>query len=201
MTDAIYTIGHSTHSILKLIELLRGQSITALCDVRSKPYSRLNPQFNREQLKEALQSAGIKYVFLGRELGARPIDKTCFQNGRVRYDLLAKTDLFKRGIERVKKGMGSYRVALMCAEKEPLHCHRTILISRKLFEDGVPIKHILSDGDCEEHAHAIDRLIAELGIPENDMFRPRDEVIREAYARQAEEIAYREETSSALVSS
>src|SRR6266446_5531061 len=130
MVDTVYTIGHSTHTIEKLIALLKDHGITALCDVRSQPYSRMNPQFNREPLKQALRDSGILYVFLGAELGARSEDKSCYRNGQVQYDLLARTDLFKRGIERVKDGAHRYRLALMCAEKEPLDCHRTILVSR-----------------------------------------------------------------------
>src|SRR5262249_13909677 len=173
-----------THTIEKLIALLKEQGVKALCDVRSRPYSRVNPQFNRESLKQALREAGIVYVFLGAELGARSEDKSCYRDGQVQYDLLARTDLYKRGIERVKEGAQRYRLALMCAEKEPLECHRTILVSRTLFEDGVPIKHILSDGTVEDHPHAIERLIAMLRIPGSDMFRTGDAVVRDAYARQ-----------------
>jgi uncharacterized protein (DUF488 family) len=195
MVDTIYTIGHSTHTIEKLIALLKDHGITALCDVRSQPYSRMNPQFNREPLKQALRESGILYVFLGAELGARSEDKSCYRNGQVQYDLLARTDLFKRGIERAKDGAHRYRLALMCAEKEPLDCHRTILVSRKLFEDGVPIKHILADGTIEDHARAIDRLAVMLRIPGSDMFRTSDAVVNEAYARRGNEIAYREQSS------
>ncbi|MBR0869647.1 DUF488 domain-containing protein [Bradyrhizobium tropiciagri] len=194
MVDAVYTIGHSTHPVEKLIALLKQHGITALCDVRSRPYSRMNPQFNRESLKNALREVGIAYVFLGAELGARSEDKNCYRDGQVQYDLLARTDLFRRGIERVKEGTKLYRLALMCAEKEPLDCHRTILVSRSLEEDGVPIKHILADGTSEDHTHAIERLVKMLGIPSNDMFRTYDVVVREAYARQANEIAYREQS-------
>jgi len=192
MSNAVYTVGHSTHTIERLVELLKSHSITAVCDVRSRPYSRMNPQFNREPLKRALQAADIKYVFLGKELGARSEDKNCYRNGQVQYDLLAQTDLFKQGIERVKEGARSYRVALMCAEKEPLECHRTILVSRKLFEDGFLIEHILGDGKLEGHEHVMQRLISKLKIPEDDMFRSHNALV-EAYARQSVEIAYREQ--------
>jgi uncharacterized protein (DUF488 family) len=195
MTEGIYTIGHSTHTIEKFIELLKSRSITAVCDVRSRPYSRMNPQFNREPLKQALRAANIKYVFLGKELGARSEDKSCYRNGQVQYDLLAQTDKFKQGIERVREGARFYRVALMCAEKEPLECHRAILVSRKLFEEDLPIKHILGDGRLEEHEHTLERLISKLKIPEGDMFRSHDATIDEAYMRQGIEIAYREQVA------
>jgi uncharacterized protein (DUF488 family) len=197
MTEAIYTIGHSTHSIGAFVALLEQHNITAVCDVRSRPYSRMNPQFNRESLKGSLRDAGIKYVFLGKELGARSEDKHCYRNGQVQYDLLAETALFKRGIDRVVEGARQYRIALMCAEKEPLDCHRTILVARKLSESGTSIKHILGNGEIEDHAHAIDRLIDRLRMPGADMFREHHVVIADAYARQGNEIAYREETVDA----
>src|SRR5258707_92198 len=128
MTDTIYTIGHSTHPIEQFVTLLKSVSITAVSDVRSRPYSRMNPQFNREPLKATLRAEGIKYVFLGKELGARSDDQSCYRNGQLQYDLLAGTELFRQGIERMKEGARSFRIALMCAEKEPLDCHRTILV-------------------------------------------------------------------------
>jgi len=195
MASPVYTIGHSTHSIEKLIELLLMHDISVVCDVRSKPYSRMNPQFNREDLKESLKHVGIKYLFLGEELGARSEDKSCYRNGQVQYDLLAQTKLFQDGIKRVKKGAKDYRIALMCAEKEPLDCHRTILVSRTLFDDGLTIKHILANGQVEDHAHAIDRLIARLRVPSADMFRSHDAAVADAYAQQGNEIAYREDTN------
>ena len=200
MPDAVYTIGHSTHSIERFIALLRQHSVTAVCDVRSRPYSRMNPQFNRESLVKDLREAGIKYVFLGEELGARSEDKSCYRNGQVQYDLLAKSALFRRGIDRIKDGTLKYIVALMCAEKEPLECHRTILVARRLFEEGFPVAHIHADGHVEEHSQAIERLIAMLRLPTADMFRSHDTVVSDAYEYQAEQIAYREKTSSESVS-
>jgi uncharacterized protein (DUF488 family) len=195
MIKTVYTIGHSTHSIETFIGLLKAHAITALCDVRSSPYSRMNPQFNRETLKQSLKEANIKYVFLGKELGARSQDKSCYRHGQVRYDLLAQTELFQQGIRRIEEGAQAYRLALMCAEKEPLDCHRTILVSRRLVDDGLAVKHILYDGKIEDHADAIERLICLLKVPTADMFRGHDAVIRTAYEQQANSIAYREETS------
>ena len=200
MSDAVYTIGHSTHSIVPFIALLRQHSVTALCDVRSRPYSRMNSQFNRELLKKDLRESGIKYVFLGEELGARSEDKSCYRNGQVQYSLLAKTALFRQGIDRIKDGAREYRLALMCAEKEPLECHRTILVARILFEEGVPVMHIHADGHVEEHSRAIDRLTTMLRVPSADMFRSHDVVVSDAYEYQAQKIAYREQTSSDPVS-
>jgi uncharacterized protein (DUF488 family) len=190
MADTVYTIGHSTHSITRFVELLRQHSVAAVCDVRSRPYSRTNPQFNRDDLKKALGEASIRYVFLGKELGARTDDQSCYCNGKVQYELLAKTDIFRKGIDRVQKGAREYRVALMCAEKEPLDCHRTILVARVLTERGMTVRHILANGSLEEHSHALKRLIGMLRIPSSDMFRSEETVIRDAYAKQGQQIAY-----------
>lgn len=192
--NTVFTIGHSTHSIEAFIALLKQHGITALADVRSAPYSRYNPHFNKDALEKALKAAGIKYVFLGRELGARSEDRSCYQNGRVRYPLLARTALFHQGIERVVSGSKDFRIALMCAEKEPLECHRTLLVSRALDEMGVPIQHILADGRLEAHRNAMLRLLDLVGLPREDLFRSTEELLAEAISRQEEKVAYVDET-------
>ena len=162
-----------------------------MADVRSTPYSRFNPQFRREKLQASLAAVGIQYVFLGEELGARSQDPACYDvDGRVSYALLAKTDLFRRGIARLKTGMAEHRISLMCAEREPLDCHRTILVARALEKAGVPVTHILQDGSLESHRHALERLAADLKIVGTDLFRSPDELLEEAYDKQGARIAY-----------
>jgi uncharacterized protein (DUF488 family) len=194
--QTLFTIGHSTHTQEYFIGLLTQHGITALCDVRSKPYSRVNPQFNREELKQSLAACGITYVFLGKELGARSEDPACYENGRVQYDRLARTDLFRQGLDRVQKGMQEYRLVLMCAEKEPLECHRTILVARRLDALGLDVQHIHANGELESHNDAVSRLARMLNLPEDDMFHSREELLAEAYERQGERIAF--ETSPAM---
>jgi len=185
MRHSIFTIGHSTHPQERFIALLRQHGVTALCDVRSKPYSRVNPQFNREELEKALLAHGIAYRFLGKELGARSDDPNCYEGGKVRYSRLAETGLFKLGIKRVLRGMkDDFRIALMCAEKEPLDCHRTILVARHLAALGVAIEHIHADGHIESHADALSRLARILNLAEEDMFHSREELLSDAYHRQ-----------------
>jgi len=193
MQDVVFTIGHSTQPLERFIALLKQHEITALADVRSKPYSRMNPQFNREALKEALRQNEIAYVFLGNELGARSADRSCYHQGKVQYPRLAETEPFRTGLERVQEGAKKHRIALMCAEKEPLECHRTILVSRQLDAVGVEVHHILGDGRLESHADAMSRLIRQLHLPEEDMFKSRGEILDEAYRLQGERIAYTEE--------
>lgn len=192
MAEQVYTIGHSTHTKEKLIQLLTMHGVTAVADIRSQPYSRRNPQFNRESLRGELKTAGISYVFLGRELGARSEDRTCYIDGQVQYDLLSRTALFQEGLTRIAQGVGSQRIALLCAEKDPLTCHRAILVCRHLEVRGITARHILEDGRLESHAAAITRLLAELDLPERDLFRSRDDLITEAYSRRGQQIAYSE---------
>jgi uncharacterized protein (DUF488 family) len=192
MGERLYTIGHSTHPNEKLIALLKQHGVTALADVRSRPYSRMNPQFNREEFKETLKRNGIAYVFLGKELGARSEDPTCYVQGKVSYARLAQTAAFREGLERIEEGMKGYRIALMCAEKDPLACHRTILVARHLRARGVEVDHILEDGTLESHDAAMARLLKQLKLPEDDMFRSKQELLEEAYRMQGERIAYEE---------
>lgn len=187
----IYTIGHSNHPIERLVALLQQHHIEALADVRSNPYSRFNPQFNREKLQVSLGAAGIRYVFLGEELGARSKDPTCYdENGRVSYTRLAATSLFRRGIQRLQTGMQQHRIAIMCAERDPLECHRTILVTRELERTGIPVTHILHDGSLESNHSAMTRLAADLKLASTDLFRTPDELIQEAYEQQGSRMGY-----------
>jgi uncharacterized protein (DUF488 family) len=194
MTHNIYTIGHSTQPVERFVSLLLRHGITAVADVRSAPYSRHNPQFNREELRTVLKEKGIKYVFLGKELGARSDDDCCYVDEKVQYSLLAKTPLFQSGIGRIIDGAESHKIALMCAEKDPLDCHRTILVARELVNIGCRLIHILVDGSLESHSEAISRLIERFGISKDDMFRSYDIAISEAYEKQADLIAYDRKT-------
>lgn len=190
MQQIVFTIGHSNHELDQFVDLLKLHDVEMVCDVRSHPYSRFNSQFNRETLEARLRAAGIAYLFLGPELGARTADPSCLDGGKVRYDRLAQTASFRRGIERVRQESQSRRIALMCAEKEPLDCHRTILVSRSLDALGLDVRHIHADGSLESHEQAIDRLLRRLDMPERDLFRSREEVIADAYAAQGARIAY-----------
>ena len=126
----VLTVGHSNHAPEAFLALLTRHGVTALADVRSAPWSRFNPQFNRKALSASLADNDIAYVWLGRELGGRPDDPACYEDGTVRYDLLAQTPLYREGIGRVLRGAAEHRLALMCADD----CHRTLLVSRSLEE-------------------------------------------------------------------
>lgn len=196
--DQVFTIGHSNYEFAQLLARLRLHDVTAVGDVRSQPYSRRHPQFSREPLEKALKEVGIQYVFLGRELGARSDDPTCYENGSVKYERLARTELFQSGLERVERGMETHRLALLCAEKEPLHCHRFALVSRELARRGIPVLHILEDGRAEPHELTVSRMLQSLHMAEADLFRSHDEIVVQAYQMHGDKIAYvREEDKEA----
>jgi len=186
----LYTIGHSTHSFDYFLRLLKMHEIEVVADVRSTPYSRYNPQFNREMLKEELKKNGIAYVFLGRELGPQSEKPSCYVNGKVQYSLVAQTELFKEGLGRLHKGMQSYRIALMCAEKDPVTCHRMILICKALRLEQIEIKHILEDGSLESLMESEKRLIELLKMPQLHLFETVEDLIERAYDTQGEKIAF-----------
>ncbi len=186
----VFTIGHSTHAVATLIEVLRRHGVTILADVRSQPYSRSNPQFNKEEVQRRLKAVGLAYVFMGDQLGGRPADQGAYVDGKLQYDLLARTRDFLAGLDRVIKGARAGRIALMCAERDPLRCHRGILISRHLVDRAIAVTHILENGGLERHADSETRLLTEMGMGPPELFRSRVERIAEAYQRRGQQIAY-----------
>ena len=186
----VLTVGHSTHPLEAFVALLRRHAVTALADVRSAPYSRFNPHFNRKSLDREMNARGIAYLFLGRALGGRPDDRSCYENGQVRYDRVARTALFREGIDRVVRGAADNRIALMCAEKEPLDCHRTILVGRSLVERGIAVAHILADGRLEPHDDTMDRLLDSMKLPRRDLLQSRPELIAQALALRERRVAH-----------
>jgi uncharacterized protein (DUF488 family) len=194
LMNTLYTIGHSNHSSDAFIHLLKINRVDAVADVRSSPYSRHNPQFNRETIVRALAGENIAYVFLGKELGPRSEDPSCYENGRVSYLRLAEKAIFREGLARIRKGVDIRRIALMCAEKDPVGCHRFILVCRYLSREGIEIVHILDDVTLEPNGATERRLLRLMKIPELQLFESTEELIRKAYDLQGERIAYAPKT-------
>ena len=188
----LFTIGHSNHSIWQFVRLLSQHAIEVVCDVRSVPYSKANPQFHREELGFSLRKHGIQYLFLGAALGARTRDPNCIVDGRLSFSEVAKSEPFTRAIAQVQTLAVSRRVALMCAEKDHLDCHRTILLSRCLVANGCSVQHILDTGDLESHDDTLVRLVAQLNLTPS-LFGSRKELLISAYRRQEERIAWEPE--------
>jgi uncharacterized protein (DUF488 family) len=189
---SIFTIGHSTHGLEAFICLLKRHGITAIADVRSQPFSRIQ-HFNRDALGAVLKTRHIKYVPLCRELGARRSEQECYVNGQAVYEQVALLPLFRVGIDRLVKGAHDFNIALMCAEKEPLDCHRTVLVCRHLRPHGLHIQHILADGELEEHDQTEKRMMQMMGIlpDQGDLYTRLEDLIEHAYEARGKEIAYR----------
>jgi len=190
MTYMLLTIGHSNHPIEYFIELLRRHGVTAIADVRSSPFSRHTSQFNREHLKRSLKDVGVHYVFLGRELGARSANSAHYRDGKAQYELMAQEPSFQQGLERLRKGVISQRIALMCTEKDPIECHRTMLVGVRVRSPMISLAHILANGDVEPHEQSEQRLLSRHHLAEPDLFHTAEEQLAEAYRLQCELIQY-----------
>lgn len=193
----IFTIGYAPHTIPSFCDVLNHYGITAVADVRSNPHSRFKPEFNRENLMVALRRRGIAYIFIGDLCGARPNIPACYVDGVVRLDILANRSEFRQGIERLQQGMRRFCLAVMCAEKDPITCHRMVLISRHLYHAShVTVQHILSNGSCEDQREAEARLLRVYDLVSEELpgfGRSYEERLDEAYRRQAERIAHHAE--------
>jgi uncharacterized protein (DUF488 family) len=161
----VYTVGHSNHAAEAFLELLRRHEIATVVDVRSAPYSRFAPHFNRRDLEYLLGEAAIGYVFAGDALGGRPNDPTCYKNGvvpdghanyldLVDYPAVAERPWYREGIARLRETAAGRRVALLCSEEDPARCHRHHLIAQTLLAEGIPVRHIRATGEVEDALRA-----------------------------------------------
>ncbi|MGQ3300348.1 DUF488 domain-containing protein [Reyranella sp.] len=170
----VKTIGHSNHSIERFVSLLKAGGVQRLVDVRSTPWSRRLPQFGRDNLARSLAEAGIAYVHEGAALGGKPQDGGS-------YDQLAARPEFKSALDRVIDGAEDTVLCLMCAEKEPLDCHRTVLVSRRLAERGVAVEHLLADGGTRPHHEVEKTVLGKDVVP--DLFEDRAARLARAWRR------------------
>jgi uncharacterized protein (DUF488 family) len=166
------TIGHSNHPIERFVDLLKAGGVALLVDVRSMPYSRRFPQFGKERLARSLAEAGIGYTHEGAALGGKPENSGS-------YETLAERPAFKEALGRLVERARDTPLCLMCAEKEPLDCHRTVLVSRRLAEQGVAIDHLLADGSTRPHREVEEALLARNAGP--DLFDDREARLARAW--------------------
>jgi uncharacterized protein (DUF488 family) len=144
---AVWTIGHSNHGFDAFSHLVLGQQIEFLVDVRSFPYSRFAPHFNRDELEAAMTERGVRYLFLGEELGGRPTHEEHYDaQGHALYGPMSEEEPFKAAIERLIDGAHRHRIALVCSEGNPHDCHRRLLVGKVLSDRGVELRHVLPDG-------------------------------------------------------
>lgn len=195
----LFTIGHSTTEVEDFLARLTAHRIDVVVDVRSSPFSRRFPQYSKDDLRASLVANGMKYLFLGAQLGARRAENDCYVNGVAEYRLISQLPAFKEGVSRVIRGAQDFRVALMCAEHDPLTCHRTILVCRALKEHVPEIRHILRDGSIETMFDAERRLVDEENTEQDqtDFFSSspaNHDPLSTAYEKRGGKIAYRSRT-------
>ncbi|MFQ3597146.1 MAG: DUF488 domain-containing protein [Chloroherpetonaceae bacterium] len=193
----LFTIGHSTHRVEVFVERLHAYQITCLIDVRSSPYSRICPQFNKPVLSKILQAEQILYAHMPDELGARRTEKAFLDaDGKVDFEKVRNSTLFKRGVERVKNGLvQGFQIGLMCAEANPMDCHRFSLIARGFSDAGVEVQHILKDGSLISNELLEEDLLAmyRSKLPTETLFSPaptREELLSIAYKLRNKDVAF-----------
>jgi len=195
-TAKIYTIGHSNHEIETFINLLKTTKIDMIVDVRSAPFSKMYPHFNRDTLESVLKDNKIGYLFLGDLIGGRSRNRSDYENGQVVYSRLASKDDYQATIKRVLDGSAKFQIALMCSEKEPLDCHRTLLVSQSLNDLGVEVAHIHADGKIESQSDVLNRLLRNYNLDAPDLFGVETDRLQEALLKQEKKIAYSDEQMS-----
>jgi hypothetical protein len=197
----LYSVGHSNHELPAFLDLLELSGVTAIADVRSSPFSRRLPQFNRPALEPALRQRGIAYAFLGAELGGRPASSELYdEEGRADYGRMRATEDFARGLDRLCRARAGYTVAMMCGEADAMNCHRGLMVAPALVERGVAAWHLRKDGSVESTAEFEERLLAATGVGAgmlDGLFaemlarEERQALVAEAYRRRGKQVAYR----------
>ena len=190
--SALFSIGYATKAIETFIAHLHAHGIDVVADVRSVPYSKAFHDYHRENLIEHLRKAGIRYVYLGEELGPRSPCDAHYENGQVQFDRLQRSSAFLRGVERLLDGFNKgFSIALTCAEKDPAVCHRSLLIAHFLKrEHGLDIAHINHGGELESESALSRRLMDETGIVP-DMLTGEEECLENSWREQSRRCDYK----------
>lgn len=187
----IYTIGHSLKPIEEFCAHLGRNGVDVLFDVRSVPHSTRAPQYGQQALREALVHVSIAYVFAGDVLGGRPKNQDYYdQFGQVQYDRMAESDTFKQGLSKLYAATGDKTPALMCAEADPLDCHRFLLVTRHLKLARLRILHIVADGKLETQEQTEQRMLTKVGLAQSDLFSGVPAALERAYHLREREVAF-----------
>ncbi len=154
-TLTLYTVGHGNRQLEELIALLRDAGVATLVDVRAQPRSRHNPQFNDDSLRAACERAGLAYHWAGRQLGGMREPRAdsphaALDEGRRGFADHMDTEVFRKGASQLRHLAAQSACAVLCAEREPAHCHRA-LIADFLTLQGMRVVHLLAPGETREH--------------------------------------------------
>jgi len=190
MPNEIFSLGHSSLVFPRFLDLLKNAQVTAVADVRSSPFSGRFPWFSQREMKGSLKSAGVAYAFLGKELGGRPTSPELYRGSVADYDAMARTDLFKSGIKRLLQGSETHRIAMVCSERDPLHCHRCLLVGRQLAHENILVTHLNFDGGRENQRQVEDRLLREEKLFAEDLLKSHNDRVAEAYLKRSRQVAY-----------
>lgn len=155
---AIYTIGHSRHSMETFIALLKQNEIERVIDVRGRPYSRHNPQFNRERVSVCLAAAAIDYNWSGKHLSGRPREARFYgPGGEVLWEKIKAAPEFCAKLDSIAADALSCRLVLVCAEEDPTRCHRRFLLTPPLIERGLEVLHLRGNGQVEAESALLEQ--------------------------------------------
>lgn len=195
--NEVFTIGYSGFLFEDFIRVLKYYHINSVIDVRSQPYSKIHPEYNKEQLSSALRGVRIYYKNYRKEFGARQLDPFLYPNGYLDFTLFSKTTPFQEGMDRIINAMPlGYRFVFLCSEKDPITCHRCIMVARSFYQRNIEVKNILSDCTFETQEQIENRLV-DLYFQDRDqlsLFEPQlpwDEMVKQSYKKQNEKIGYR----------
>ncbi|MCT4605739.1 MAG: DUF488 domain-containing protein [Marinisporobacter sp.] len=196
----IYTIGHTNYSIENFVKLIRLYNINCIVDVRSTPFSKYTPQFNRKDLKITLNQKGVHYIYMGIEFGARRNEQYLYTSqGYLDFEKTIKNKVFLQGVRRLVDGCEKgFNISLMCTEKDPFDCHRSIMVGKGLKDNGFDVKHIFPNGNVQTQEQIEQRLLDKyfknrFQVSLESFFEKQmdeEEMIAEAYRKRNKEIGY-----------
>jgi uncharacterized protein (DUF488 family) len=195
-SNGLFTLGHSNQEMSDFLGTLVRHEIKVVCDVRSRPGSFRFPQFNREPLEAQLTAAKIRYEFCGEQLGGRPLDPQFYlANGLADYSKRRRAPAFLEAIDKAIALARERKTAILCAEEDPLHCHRFLLICPALVAGGVAPVHLRRGGAAETQRDAEDRLLQLHGfadVTSDSLFaHGRESALEDALRLQSEQYGFR----------
>jgi uncharacterized protein (DUF488 family) len=184
MSDFIRTIGYAGHTRDSLLARLKIEHVTAVADIRTYKNSSYWTAFDSDSFGSFLRDNGIAYVFLGDQLGGKPRNPALYPDGKLDYERMAATDGFQAGLDRLERGASKFELCIMCAEKDPMDCHRGLIVAPEMQKRGMDFRHLLADGSSEPHAETEARMIAATNTDGPDLFADPSDTLYRAYAAQ-----------------